>query len=392
MLEVGDRLRHYEIKGEIARTKMSTVYHAVDESLGREVALKELGRYLTADQAFVDRFEREARITASLNHRNIVAIWAYFVDEDRGEPIPYIVMEYCRLGDLGRVKAGFTLPQIMTVMADVLAALTAAGEQGVVHRDLKPENLLRTHQGSVRVADFGIAKVYGASGSSAFTEPGKFQGSLFHVAPEVVLGKEADPRSDLYSLGVIAYHLLTGRLPFDDEPTDTAVLVAKTQRDPASIAKAHRDVPIGLALWVDRLLQRRPERRFSTADEASVALEVARTAAGVIREPLPTTPDPEPEPDVSPPMPRTGFATWDELRQIAPGSSLLLHAATNRPTLLVVGALVVTAYFLEPWLAAVALVAWMALGALTLFDRGEAQKARERARPRSRASRHPRSR
>ena len=378
MLESGQRVRHYVVNDTIARTKMSTVYHAVDEELGREVALKELGGALVDDPTFVERFRKEARIAATIPvHPNIVAIYEYFVHG----VTPYIAMEYCRLGDLSEVQDRLDLPQVMTVMADVLAALSVAEEHGIVNRDLKPANLLRTHQGSVKVTDFGIAKAYLTTDPSSLTADGQFHGSPLYVAPEIALGQEAGPSADLYSLGVIAYQLLTGTVPFQDSPNEIAAVIRKTREEHVPLAHARPDLDIGLTRWVDRLLRRQPERRFPSAKEASDALESARSAAGITRAPLPTRDEPSP----AAPEPQAiarGFASLHELERTEGRGRLALNAATRGTTVLVVGAVVVCAILVSSWLIWVALGAWIALALLTFFDMDEALRVRRRHRRR----------
>ena len=198
---------------------MGEVFRARDTVLAREVAIKVLHRSLAGDQAFVDRFRTEARAAAGLSHTNIVAVF----DWGSVEGIYYMVMEHVRgqsvralLNHEGRLEPA----QTADVVRQTLLALEHAHRQGIVHRDVKPENILVTTDGVVKVADFGLARAY-AEGRQ--TQAGTVTGTVQYLAPEQIRGEPADPRSDLYSLGIVSYELLTGTLPFTGE---TAMAIA----------------------------------------------------------------------------------------------------------------------------------------------------------------------
>jgi eukaryotic-like serine/threonine-protein kinase len=203
----------------VASGGMGEVFLARDTVLDREVAIKVLHRSLAGDQAFVDRFRREARAAAGLSHPNIVAVF----DWGSVDGIYYMVMEYVRgraaralLNQYGRLEPA----QAVDVVRQTLLGLEHAHHQGIVHRDIKPENVLVTTEGVVKVADFGLARAY-ADGRQ--TQAGTVTGTVQYLAPEQIRGEPADPRSDLYSLGIVTYELLTGKLPFTGE---TAMSIA----------------------------------------------------------------------------------------------------------------------------------------------------------------------
>ena len=209
----------YAVVERIASGGMGEVFRARDTVLARDVAIKVLHRSLAGDQAFVDRFRTEARAAAGLSHNNIVAVF----DWGSVDGIYYMVMEYVRgqglralLNREGRLEPTMTAE----VVRQTLLALEHAHGQGIVHRDIKPENILVTTDGVVKVADFGLARAY-ADGRQ--TQAGTVTGTVQYLAPEQIRGEPADPRSDLYSLGIVSYELLTGKLPFTGE---TAMSIA----------------------------------------------------------------------------------------------------------------------------------------------------------------------
>ncbi len=203
----------------IAAGGMGEVFRAQDAVLAREVAIKVLHRSLAGDQQFVDRFRREARAAAVLSHPNIVAVY----DWGAVDGIYYMVMEFVRgrgVRDLLNANGRMEPSQAADIVRQTLLALEAAHSQGIVHRDIKPENILVTTGGTVKVADFGLARAF-ADGRA--TSTGTVQGTVQYLSPEQIRGEPSDPRSDLYSLGIVTYELLTGKLPFTGE---TAMSIA----------------------------------------------------------------------------------------------------------------------------------------------------------------------
>src|SRR5215470_2785264 len=203
----------YHVLERIAAGGMGEVYRAQDAVLAREVAIKVLHRSLASDQGFVDRFRREARAAATLNHPNIVAVY----DWGAVDGIYYMVMEYVQgrsVRELLNADGSLAPAQAAEVLRQTLAALEHAHARGIVHRDLKPENILITNDGVVKLTDLGLARAFADAKN---TRAGAVTGTVQYLAPEQIRGEPADPRSDLYSLGIVAYELLTGDLPFSGE-------------------------------------------------------------------------------------------------------------------------------------------------------------------------------
>jgi eukaryotic-like serine/threonine-protein kinase len=266
----------YLVGQHVATGGMAQVWRARDEVLGRTVAIKVLRDNLADDPAFRARFHREAVAAAHLTHPSIVSVYDTGVDGD----VVYIVMEYVAgrtLAELRRERGTFDLDDAVGVAVPVLEALGYAHERGVVHRDIKPENILVGEDGRVRVADFGIAKAAFAGGD--LTTTGQVLGTVRYLSPEQVGDAEADARSDLYSMGVVLYELLTGRAPFSDENPVTAAMLRLTTAPvpPRDIRPA---LPRDVQAVVLKSLARRPEDRYQSA--AAMCDALLRTAgAGV---------------------------------------------------------------------------------------------------------------
>jgi serine/threonine-protein kinase len=248
---------------------MADVYLAEDLVLGRLVAVKVLRRELALDARFVERFDTEARAAASLSHPNIVAIH----DRGRsGEPW-YIVMEYVSGETLKqRVRRGGALPcpEAVAIAVDILAALQAAHDRGIVHRDVTAQNVLLGDDGRVRVADFGIARI----GASSLTKTGMTLGTSLYLSPEQARGLVADARSDVYGAGIVLYEMLTGRVPFDGD-TEVAIAWQHVHDAPARPRELRASVPEALEAVVLRALAKDPDERFQTAAEFAAALRAA---------------------------------------------------------------------------------------------------------------------
>lgn len=215
----------YRILDRIARGGMSTVYGAIDERLDRHVAVKIMAPALSSDDTFTDRFSREARAAARLNHVNAVAVFDQGVDASGGPPNVFLVMELVQgrtLRDLIRERGGrFSVAEAVSIMEPVLSALSAAHRAGLVHRDVKPENILLSTDGLVKVADFGLARAVDSDAAS--TRTGLMMGTVAYCPPEQIVHGHTDPRSDVYSAGVVFFELLTGRPPYHG---DSAMNVA----------------------------------------------------------------------------------------------------------------------------------------------------------------------
>src|SRR5436190_5847308 len=274
----------YHIVERIAAGGMGEVFRAQDAVLAREVAIKVLHRSLAGDQSFVDRFRREARAAAGLSHPNIVAVY----DWGSVDGIYYMVMEYVRgrgVRDLLNATRPLEPAQAAEVIRQTLLALQHAHRQGIVHRDMKPENILVTTEGVVKVADFGLARAY-ADGRA--TQAGTVTGTVQYLSPEQIRGEPSDPRSDLYSLGVVTYELLTGRLPFTGETAMSIAYKHLADRVPvpsAAVASIPPELDAFVASATDRDRELRPEsaaemRRDIEAIAAS--LPAARSLAALV--------------------------------------------------------------------------------------------------------------
>jgi eukaryotic-like serine/threonine-protein kinase len=242
---------------------MGEVYRARDAVLERPVAIKVLHRNLAGDAGFIERFRREARAAANLNHQNIVAVH----DWGSVDGIYYMVMEYVAGLSVREIlhAEGLLAPaQAADVLEQTLAALQHAHRQGIVHRDVKPENLMVTRDGVVKVADFGLARAFA---DAQITEAGNVIGTVQYLAPEQLQGEPADPRTDLYALGVVAFELLTGRLPFTGE-TPMAIAYQHIHEPMPRPSSANAAVPASLDGWVASVTEKQRELRPESAAEA----------------------------------------------------------------------------------------------------------------------------
>jgi eukaryotic-like serine/threonine-protein kinase len=263
----------YRLGPVIGRGAMGVVHRAHDERLGRDVAVKFLRTDLAAHESVRDRFEREAMSAARLLHPNVVTV--FDSGEEDGEP--HIIME-CLPGRTlaDELREGpQTVERTREMAIEVLSALSAAHELGIVHRDIKPANLLITEHGSFKVGDFGIAKSVDGLDQ---TETGEILGTAAYLAPERIEGQAATSRSDLYSLGVVMYEALTGTKPFvGDNPA--AIAYAVHDCDPVPVLDLRPDADPDLVAVVERAMARNPDERFDSADAMAEALEPAPTSA-----------------------------------------------------------------------------------------------------------------
>ena len=268
----------YRLVRHLARGGMAEVYVAEDQLLNRTVAVKVLFPELAHDEAFVERFRREARAAASLNHHNIVSVYDFGEDEGSW----FIVMEYVEgrnLRDIIRSEGQMDPARTAELGAEVAAALAAAHAQGIIHRDVKPANvLISADAGTVKVADFGIARAAGAR--QGLTMPGTVLGTATYLSPEQAQGAEVDFRTDVYSLGMVLYEMLAGRPPFTgDSPVAVAYQQLSQTAPPPSTHNP--DVPPALDAIVMRAMSKKPDDRQATAEEIrEELLAMERAAAG----------------------------------------------------------------------------------------------------------------
>jgi serine/threonine protein kinase len=266
--EIGGR---YRLDRRLGAGGMSTVFLAIDTVLERQVAVKLLAEHLADDEIFVQRFRHEALAAARLQHPNIVQVF----DSGHDEPSHrhYIVMEYVdgpSCSDLLREHGQLGIEDTVRIIVEACHGLDYAHRAGVVHRDVKPGNLLISNEtGAVKLADFGIAK---AAEQTRVTQVGSVLGTAAYLSPEQAQGKEAGPPSDIYSLGVCAYQLLTGRLPY--EYSSLTELALKQQNEGFEPIRHHRrEVPAQLDRAIQLCLSRDPEARYGSALELAEALE-----------------------------------------------------------------------------------------------------------------------
>ncbi|MBM4039871.1 MAG: DUF1080 domain-containing protein [Planctomycetes bacterium] len=267
--EMPKEIGGFEILELLGRGGMGSVYRARQVSLGRLVALKVIAARLAADERFVTRFEREARAAAAVQHPNIVAV--YSVGEDNGQH--YIAMELVAGESLDALaKRGGPLPQdrALGLMKQATAALAAAHEADIVHRDIKPSNILLGADGSVKVADFGLAKRIHID--VKVTATGTTVGTPLYMAPEAAGAKPFDARADLYSLGATFYHVLAGRPPFEGK-TPVEVIVKHATEEPQPLAAAAPHLDPRLCQIIDRLLRKDPAERYPSARALLDALD-----------------------------------------------------------------------------------------------------------------------
>ena len=242
------------------------VYRAHDKVLGRDVALKVLRRRYAEDEGFVQRFRLEARSAAALSHPNVVPIYDLRRSEDGRY---YIAMEYVSGGTLKeRIsrRGALGARAAASVALQIAEALGAAHERGTIHRDVKPQNVLVTETGNVKVADFGIARAASATIVADASRTASILGTANYISPEQAMGKEVDPRSDLYSLGVVLYEMLTGEVPYEAD-TPVAVAMKHVSEPPRVPREANPEVPEEISALVAKLLAKKPEDRYRDATE-----------------------------------------------------------------------------------------------------------------------------
>jgi eukaryotic-like serine/threonine-protein kinase len=295
----------YRVIERLGSGGMADVYAAEDTQLGRRVALKLLYRRFAEDAEFVERFRREASSAAGLQHPNIVGVF------DRGEwdGTYYIAMEYLSghtLKQLVREHGAMPPDLAVDITLQVLRAAKFAHKRGVVHRDIKPHNVILDEEGRAKVTDFGIAR----AGASDMTETGSIMGTAQYLSPEQAQGKPVSPRSDLYSIGVMLYELLTGRVPFDAESPVTIAL-KHVSEDPVPPSQVNPAVSPALDAVVLRALEKEPAHRFADADEFAAALLEARERPTAVAKEVRLEPYPMPgEPFVEEERERSRWWLW----------------------------------------------------------------------------------
>lgn len=258
---------HYRVTEMIGRGGMGAVFLAEDIRLGRMVAIKVLRPELADEPTFTGRFDREARIAAGLDHPGIIPIYAV----EQVEDFHYFVMKYVRGRSLEDLLAAGPLPvdQAREILNQAAAALGHAHSRGVVHRDVKPSNIMLDEQGRVLVMDFGISKAL--ESNTQYTSTGQIVGTPRYVSPEQAMGEPLDGRSDQYSLGVVGYQMLTGRLPLVADSV-AGLMYKHVHEVPPTVRALRPEVPLELSDPLMRALAKRPDQRFPSMEEFAAAL------------------------------------------------------------------------------------------------------------------------
>ncbi|MFN8201134.1 MAG: protein kinase [Solirubrobacteraceae bacterium] len=258
----------YRLDARIGSGGMSTVYRAFDTVLERPVAIKLMHREMSSDSGQLERFRREARAVAQLNHPHIVQV----IDAGEDDHTPYIVLEYVEgetLKDCIRRKGRLPIPEAIAYAIEIARALGAAHERAIVHRDVKPQNVLIDAEGSAKVTDFGIARTLTEEG---LTADGRVLGTTDYVSPEQALGHAVTGQSDIYSLGIVLYEMLTGEVPFRGE-NQVAVAMKHVREDLPDVSLRRPEISTALAAVVDHATAKELERRYRDAASLAADLE-----------------------------------------------------------------------------------------------------------------------
>jgi serine/threonine-protein kinase len=275
---IGRRFGGYELKAQIGAGGVASIYKGFDERLARWVAVKVISIHATGgetEETVLERFRQEAQAIAALRHRNILTIYGY--GEEDG--YAYIIMEFVPGGSLkDLIDAGkrFTWDQTLTIVIPVSQALAFAHQHNIIHRDIKPANILMPQDDWPLLADFGLAKMERTNRPN-LTMPGQVLGTMAYAAPEQIQEGEVDTRIDIYSLGIVLYELLSGRLPFEGE-TSFDFLMARLTEPPKPLLEVNPDVPQIFVPIVNKALAQNPDDRYQTMTEFSeVLIEIRNT-------------------------------------------------------------------------------------------------------------------
>ncbi len=266
----GKQFGHYQIVAPLGEGGMAAVYKAYQPSMERYVAIKVLPRHMATSEEFLNRFRREAKLLAQLQHPNILPVFDY----GESDGYPYIVMPFVPSGTLADLLKGQPLPlnQVRRAMAQIGDALAYAHARGMIHRDIKPSNVLMDESGNCLLTDFGLARM--VESSSRLTSSGTVLGTPAYMSPEQGAGSEIDHRSDVYSLGVILYEMVTGRVPYNAE-TPIAIVFKHIQDPLPSARKLNPDLPESIELILFKALAKSPEDRYQTVEGFIRAIQAA---------------------------------------------------------------------------------------------------------------------
>ena len=280
-------LGHYEIVSELGRGGMGVVYKGYEPALGRHVAIKELSPALAHDPNLVERFLREARSMAALQDPHIIQV--YFIGTDESTQQPFFAMEFIdgdSLSGLLKREGKLSVENALKIMHQTAQGLATAHDKGVIHRDIKPGNLMLTHRGQVKIADFGIALAT-QDISKKLTSTGEFVGTPGYLSPEVCLGKVVDQRSDIFSLGIVLFEMLSGKTPFTDE-SPLGLMLEVVKAEIPDIRGINAEVDPQTAAILTRMVAKEPQDRFQSCHDLAAALEAHPLVAkgGTVKLPV----------------------------------------------------------------------------------------------------------
>src|SRR3989440_8696808 len=299
MLAAGTKLGRYEIRSKIGEGGMGEVYLAQDTILGRKVALKILAAEFAVHPDRMRRFVQEAKAASALNHPNIITI--YEIDEtDSGH---FIVIEFIE-GETLRERmslARMKFPEVLDVAIQTASALSAAHDAGIVHRDIKPDNVMLRRDGIVKVLDFGLAKLTerlpadsvdseALTSAPVKTEPGMVMGTAIYMSPEQARGLQVDARTDIFSLGVLIYEMVTSRLPFAGSDTIEILAAILSDKEPPPLARYRHEAPAELERIVEKALAKEREERYQSAKDLLIDLRQLKKRLELDAERARTTP------------------------------------------------------------------------------------------------------
>jgi serine/threonine protein kinase len=266
----GKQFGHYQIVAPLGEGGMAAVYKAYQPSMERSVAVKVLPRHMSASEEFVNRFRREAKLLAQLQHPHILPVFDY----GEADGYPYIVMPFVNSGTLANLLQNrqLSLPEVRRVMTQLGDALGYAHARGMIHRDIKPSNVLIDERGNCLLTDFGLARM--AESSTKITSSGAVMGTPAYMSPEQGAGSNIDHRSDIYSLGIILYEMVTGRVPYTAE-TPVAVVFKHIQDPLPSARKLNPNLPESIELVLLKALAKNPDDRYQNAEDFVRAIQKA---------------------------------------------------------------------------------------------------------------------
>jgi serine/threonine-protein kinase len=260
---IGEKISHYRVERIVGRGGMGTVYEALEPNLDRKVALKVLSPEASTDRENVNRFKREAKVLAQIEHPNVIRIYQM----GRVGAVIFIAQEFVEGTDYETIVEGdgpLSLAETLAVVDSVAAALGAVHDVGVIHRDLKPSNVMRRHDGRIKVLDFGIAKPIASNLGPEITRAGMFLGTLGYCSPEQIRGDKLSVQSDIYSLGVMFYYFLTGEVP--NKGSETEEMLQETLSGKLTPIRKHRnDLAHPVTSLVERMVHRESRKRPESA-------------------------------------------------------------------------------------------------------------------------------